>query len=128
MPIEQVLTSPSGAVLGLIAVLLTVALAATLKALVNQRKSGNGNGNGHSNGNGKHETVEDRVTRNMAYIAREQVEMPGNWRRWVDERIDHKLSAERLRYGVIENLVRSGEYAAAAALVEKLDRGKDKGR
>jgi hypothetical protein len=124
MPMEQVLSSPSGAVLGLIAVLLTVALIATLKALVVQRKNGNGNGNGE----GKHESVEDRVTRNMAYIAREQVEMPANWRRWVDERIDHKLSAERLRYGVIENLVRSGEYAAAAALVEKLDRGKDKGR
>jgi hypothetical protein len=124
MPMEQVLSSPSGAVLGLIAVLLTVALIATLKALVVQRKNGNGNGNGE----GKQESVEDRVTRNMAYIAREQVEMPANWRRWVDERIDHKLSAERLRYGVIENLVRSGEYAAAAALVEKLDRGKDKGR
>jgi hypothetical protein len=79
------LSSPAGAVLGLIAVVSVGALALALKTVLAPKKS---------NGNGK-ESVEEirlRVLKGLALIDREDVDMPGNWRDYVDKRIEHKLN------------------------------------
>jgi hypothetical protein len=108
------------AVLGSIAASAVGALIWVIK----RGKNGNGNGNGHRE---SAEELLDRVNRLLAVVERHNVEMPKNWREYVEWHWHHRMSAERLRHGVVERLIRAGEYSAAAALIEKVDKA-DKDR
>lgn len=107
---ENLLDASATAVLGFISVALVLGVLALLK---------------RKNGNGKHETdeVRDRVVKSIAYIEEHPtIEMPANWRRFVDERIEHKRRSERMLVGVLAHLSRRGEHAEIAELLEKLER------
>jgi hypothetical protein len=79
VPVDSVLAAPATAVLGLIAVLLVVALVATLRALIVARR----------NGNGHEETPAEAIAKSIAVIEREGIDLPRNWRDFVDARIRH---------------------------------------
>jgi hypothetical protein len=78
VPVESVLAAPATAVLGLIALLLVVALVATLRALIVARRNGNG-----------HTEASDEIAKNIALIEKEGIDLPKNWREYVDARIKH---------------------------------------
>ena len=44
------------------------------------------NGNGESK-----ESPADAIARNIALIERENIDLPANWRRFTDDRIEHKI-------------------------------------
>ncbi len=78
VPVDSVLAAPATAVLGLIAVLLVVALVATLRALIVARRNGQAE-----------ETPAEAIAKSIAVIEREGIDLPRPWRDYVDARIRH---------------------------------------
>lgn len=68
------------------------------------------------------EDPEQRVTNSLAYIEREGIEMPVNWRAYIEERIKHGRRSERMLIGVVRQLLKDGHHVELAALLEHLER------
>jgi hypothetical protein len=112
VPVESVLAAPATAVLGLIALLLVVALIATLRALIVARRGGN-------------ESAADEIAKNIAVIEREGIDMPRPWREFIEARIRHH---ERNRRAVIlayVHLMERGQHESVLRLLrDEADEGK----
>jgi hypothetical protein len=106
VPVESVLAAPATAVLGLIALLLVVALIATLRALIVARRGGN-------------ESAADEIAKNIALIEREGIDLPRNWRDWVDARIQHKQKNNRANLMSYAYLIEHGKGDVVAKLLRE---------
>jgi hypothetical protein len=103
---EPILSAGATAVLGLVTVLLVVALAATLRALIVARRNGN-------------MEAADEIAKNIALIEREGIDLPRNWRDWVDARIQHKQKNNRANQLSYAYLIEHGKGDVVAKLLRE---------
>lgn len=108
VPVESVLAAPATAVLGLVTVLLVIALAATLRALILKKRNG-------------HEKPDpaDEIAKNIALIERQGIDLPRNWRDWVDLRIQHKQRNKRANLLAYAHLIEHGKGERVAELLRE---------
>lgn len=106
VPVESVLAAPATAVLGLVTVLLVIALAATLRALIVARRGGN-------------ESAADEIAKNIALIEKEGIDLPRNWRSYIDARIDHKHKNNRANLLAYAHLIEHGKGDRVAELLRE---------
>lgn len=63
-------------------------------------------------------SVEEEIARNIALIEREDIDLPRNWRSYVDQRIVHKTRNLAMFYQSIAGLIERGHGDRAAALLK----------
>ncbi len=64
----------------------------------------------------------DRIVKSVAYIEEHKIEMPANWREYVEQRILHKRRGDAMQFGILATLLRRGHVNEAAELLEMLER------
>jgi hypothetical protein len=107
LPVEAVLNAPAVAVLSLIALVLVGLLGWVLRALVSARKPEGD------------EALSDRVVKAIALIEHEQIDLPKNWREFVDGRIEHKRANRRASLIAYVHLLERGQQATVIRMLKE---------
>ncbi len=95
------------AILGSIAAALTAVVS--LLVYVTKRKPSNGH----------RLSVEEEIARNIALIEREDIDLPRNWREWMDARIEHKLRNLRAQSSAYAHLLERGQVERVIAMLRE---------
>ncbi len=106
VPYGEILDARASQVLGLIAVLLVIGLVAFVtKSFVGKKPDD--------------ESLSDRVVRAIALIEHEGIDLPKNWREYVDARIQHKNANFRANLLAYAHLLERGQWAKVAKMLRE---------
>jgi hypothetical protein len=89
---------------------IAAALAAIVAAFVWLVKRGK---------SGEKDTPADAIAKNIALIEHEAIDLPRNWREWVDDRIRHQLNNRRAVLFAIVGLLERGHHDRALTLLRE---------
>ncbi len=106
VPYGEILDARASQVLGLIAVLLVIGLVAFVTKSLLARKSDESD-------------LSDRVVRAIALIEHEGLDLPKNWRDFVDARIQHKNANFRATLSAYAHLLERGQWAKVAKMLRE---------
>jgi uncharacterized protein (TIGR03382 family) len=96
---------------------IAAALAAIVAAFVWLVRRGK-NGDAHPPGPVE-EPLSDRISRAVALIEHEDIDLPKNWREFIDRRIEHKLNNRRAVLFAIVGLLERGQHERALTLLRE---------
>ena len=65
------------------------------------------------------ESASDKIVTDIARIEREHIDLPENWRIWVDHRIEHKLNNRRAVLYAVIGLLERGQHDRALTLLRE---------